>query len=374
MGRDYDVAVIGGGLMGAAIGYGLARLGRRTAILDEGDLAYRASRGNFSLVWVQSKGMGMPAYSAWTRRSAAAWPGFAEALREETGVDPALDQPGGFTLLLSEEEMERRAAFLARLHAQPGFEPYPYEMWDRARVRQVFPGIGPEVVGGSFCPLDGHLNALRAFRAAHLAFAGRGGDYLPEHPVETMVALPGGGFRIATPKGEVTAGKVVLAAGTGNARLGPMLGLAAPVRPQRGQALVTEKASPFLTHPVVTLRQTDEGGIMMGDSQEEAGFDTSLGLGVLAVMARRAARMFPEIGRLNVVRTWSALRVMTKDGFPIYEQSATAPGAFLCNCHSGVTLAAAHALLLAPMINAGALDSAMLGAFSTGRFDVPAAA
>ncbi|MBI0538627.1 FAD-binding oxidoreductase [Roseomonas sp. KE2513] len=374
MTREYDVAVLGGGLMGAAIGYGMVRLGRRTAILDEGDLAFRASRGNFSLVWVQSKGMGMPAYSAWTRRSAAVWPDFAAALKQESGVDCALDQPGGFTLLLSEAEMERRAAFLARLHAQPGFERYPYEMWDRARVRQVFPGIGPDVVGASYCPLDGHLNALRAFRASHLAFAARGGDYFPEHPVETMEALPGGSFRIVTPKGAFAAAKVVLAAGTGNARLGPMLSLAAPVRPQRGQALVTEKASPFLTHPVVTLRQTDEGGIMMGDSQEEAGFDTSLGLGVLAVMARRAARMFPEIGRLNVVRTWSALRVMTKDGFPIYQQSEAAPGAFLCNCHSGVTLAAAHALLLAPMIDAGALDEGLLGAFTTRRFDVSAAA
>lgn len=264
------------------------------------------------------------------------------------------------------------SAFLARLHAQPGFETYPYQMWDRARVRQVFPRIGSDVVGGSYCPLDRHLNALRAFRASHLAFASCGGGDFPDHPAERMEALPGGGFRITTPKGAFTAAKVVLAAGTGNARLGPMLGLSDPVRPQRGQALVTEKASPLLTHPVVTRRQTDEGGIMMGDSQEEAGFDTSLGL--LAVMARRAARMFPEIGRLNVVRTWSALRVMTKDGFPVYQQSEAAPGALLCNCHSAVTLAAAHALLLAPMIDAGALDEALLGAFTTRRFDVPAAA
>lgn len=374
MAREYDVVVLGGGLMGAAIGYGLARLGRRTATLDEGDVAFRASRGNFSLVWVQSKGLGMPAYSAWTRRSAEHWPGFAAALKDETGVDSGLQQPGGFTLLLSDAEMERRVAFLQKLHAQPGFETYPYEIWDRSRVRQVFPGIGPEVVGASYCPLDGHLNALRAFRAAHTAFAARGGDYFPHHTIEKLEPLPGGGFRIYTPEGGFTAAKVVLAAGTGNARLGPMLGLHAPVRPQRGQALVTEKASPFLTHPVVNLRQTDEGGIMIGDSQEEAGFDTSLGLGVLAVMARRAARMFPEVGRLNVVRTWSALRVMTKDGFPIYQQSETAPGAFLCNCHSGVTLAAAHADLLAPMIDEGRLDDTLLGAFSTRRFDVPASA
>ena len=43
--------------------------------------------------------------------------------------------------------------------------------------------------------------------------------------------------------------------------------------------LVTEKTAPFLHYPVQTLRQTDEGGVMMGDSQEEAGADPNSGLG-----------------------------------------------------------------------------------------------
>lgn len=374
MGRDFDTVVLGGGMMGAAIGYGLARLGQRCAILDEGDTAFRASRGNFALVWVQSKGLGLPAYSDWTRRSAALWPGFAAALREETGVDCGLSQPGGFTLLLSEAEAARRADLMTRLQAQPGFNPFPWEIWDRARLRQVFPGIGPEVIGACHTPLDGHVNALRGFRALHTAFAQRGGAYRPEHPVERLEALPGGGFRIATPHGAFSARRVVLAAGNANARLAPMLGLRAPVRPQRGQVLVTEKAAPFLTHPVVNLRQTDEGGIMIGDSAEEAGFDTGQGLGVMALMARRAARMFPDLARLNIVRAWSALRVMTPDGFPIYEESDSAPGAFLCNCHSGVTLAAAHALALAPMLAEGRLEAATLGPFTARRFDVPATA
>ncbi len=59
----YDVSVIGGGLVGAAIAYGLARKGLRVANLDEGDVALRASRGNFGLVWVQGKGVGRPEYT-----------------------------------------------------------------------------------------------------------------------------------------------------------------------------------------------------------------------------------------------------------------------------------------------------------------------
>jgi hydrogen cyanide synthase HcnC len=153
-----------------------------------------------------------------------------------------------------------------------------------------------------------------------------------------------------------------------------MVGLHAPVRPQRGQLIVTEKTARFLDYPVVTIRQTDEGGVMVGDSQEEAGFDPTVGLGIISVMADRAVRMFPLLGRLNVVRTWAALRVMTKDGFPIYDQSASCPGAFLATCHSGVTLAANHALSLAPLVAAGALPRDEFQPFSAQRFDVSAAA
>ena len=77
----------------------------------------------------------------------------------------------------------------------------------------------------------------------------------------------------------------------------------------------------------------------------------------------------PEV---RVVRSWAALRVMSQDGFPIYQQSDTCPGAFVATCHSGVTLAAAHALNLAPMIAAGRLADDM-APFSTRRFHVQAA-
>ena len=76
---EYDVAVVGGGLLGSAIAWGLARGGQRVAVLDEGDRATRASRGNFALVWVQSKGLGMPEYAGWTVRGSNAYAAFARA-------------------------------------------------------------------------------------------------------------------------------------------------------------------------------------------------------------------------------------------------------------------------------------------------------
>jgi glycine/D-amino acid oxidase-like deaminating enzyme len=370
--RDYDVAVIGGGLVGSAIAWGLARAGQRVVVLDEGDIALRASRGNFALVWVQNKGNGLAAYGAWTLNSAALWPEFARELLEETGLDVKYERPGGFHMVLSPREYEVREANLRRLHAQPGMPHYEWEMMDHARLAAFLPDIGPEVVGASYSAWDGHCNSLRLFRALNAAMQKRGVAYRSNATVQD-VRYEAREFRLSTARGEVRAGKVVVAAGVANLRIGAMVGLDVPVRPQRGQLIVTEKVAPFLRYPVSTVRQTDEGGVMLGDSQEEK-TEPVVGHKVIAVLADRAQRMFPRLGGLNIVRTWAALRVMTQDGFPIYEESTQCPGAFVATCHSGVTLAAGHAFTLAPLIARGALPPELFQPFSTGRFHVQKAA
>lgn len=372
MSKDYEVAVVGGGLLGSAIAWGLGRLGRRVAVLDEGDVARRASRANFALVWVQSKGLGMPAYTVWTVRASESWSSLAAELKAQTGLDVAFQRNGGFHLALGEGELEQRAALLQRLHNQAGGADYRIEIMDRAQVARMLPHVGPEVAGGSFCPLDGHVNSLRTFRAFHAGLRLYGVDYMPDRPVGA-IAREGGEFRLATPAGEIRAEKVVLAAGNANQALAPMVGLSAPMGPTRGQIVVTERTMPFLPHPLTTIRQTDEGTVMIGDSKEDLLDDAGLDLSISSVMADRARRMFPLLGRLNVVRSWSGIRVMPRDGFPVYDQSETHPGAFVACCHSGVTLASNHAFEIAPMIAAGALDKDKVGAFSAARFAASAA-
>lgn len=369
---ETDVAVIGGGLVGAALAWGLARVGIRVTVLDEGDVALRASRGNFALVWVQGKGLGMPQYATWSRASADGWAGLADELREETGIDVAFERPGGFELFLAERTLHRESENMRRLQTQPGLAPQPYEVLNNAQTKAMLPELGPGVVGSIYSPLDGHVNSLRLFHALHVASERRGVDYRAGCAVEGVRTVSGG-FLVTWRGASLRARKVVLAAGLGNVRLAPMVGLDAPVIPNKGQIIVTERAAPFLRYPVLTVRQTDEGSLLIGDSQQQHGFNTVIEPPVLSVMAERAVRMFPCIGKLRVVRTWSALRVMTPDGFPLYEQSGFCKGAFVATCHSGVTLAAAHAFHLAPAIARGALPEE-LECFRARRFRVPAAA
>src|ERR1700728_2184290 len=118
--QRYDAIVIGGGLVGSAIAYGLARADLKTALVDEGDVAFRASRGNFGLVWVQSKGLGAPHYQRWTRLSSEEWPKLAAELNTRTGIDVGLEQPGGVHLCLSDAEFEERRARMEQMRLEAG--------------------------------------------------------------------------------------------------------------------------------------------------------------------------------------------------------------------------------------------------------------
>ena len=365
---DTEVAIVGGGLVGAAIAYGMRALGARLVVLDEGDRALRAARGNFGLVWVQGKGRGAPAYAHWTLASSREWPRLASELAVATGIDVALRQPGGVHLCLSARELDARVAALAALAAQPGFPDCSVAVEDRDALARRLPGLGPSVVGGTYCAQDGDCNPLRLLQALHAALAQAGCRYLPGCAVAS-IDRAAGGFLLRTPAADVAARRVVLAAGLGNAALAPMVGLSAPVHANKGHVVVLERVQPFLPLPVETLRQTDDGTVLIGDSQQEGGDDATLDPAILAAMAARAVAAFPRLAGRRVVRAWAALRVMSPDGLPIYAASRTHEGAFVATCHSGVTLAAAHAHVLAPALLAGGLPDAC-AAFSPERFGV----
>lgn len=361
----HDWAIIGGGVVGLSVAYGLARRGRRVLVLDGSDRDFRASRGNFGLIWVQGKGAENPAYARWTRLSAALWPGFAAGLTEATGTDLHLQQRGGYEFCLNDAELEARAQRYAALKAELGGD-YPYEIWDHARLKRAEPAIGPKVAGALFHPEDGHVNPLLLLRSLASEVRRLGGTVV--NGVTITDARQADGFELSATDGRMFhAQKLVMAAGLGAAELGPKFGFLAPVRPQRGQVMITERLPPLLSRPSGILRQVNEGGIQIGASNEEVGFNDATTAGVSAHIAAQAITILPALARAKVVRTWGALRIMSPDGYPMYQQSPTLPGAFLVTCHSGITLAAAHALRLPDWLEASA-DAPDLEPFRETRF------
>jgi len=366
---DGDYAVVGGGIVGLSVAYGLLNLGKRVTVFDEGDGAFRASRGNFGLIWVQSKGLNEPAYARWSQRSAAAWSDYAEELRANSGVDVALQQNGGFDYHLDEASLYARAQQYEALKERLDGD-YPFEILGHNQLKKEEPGIGPKVAGAILHHQDGHVNPLHLLRTLAGEVRRKGGEVKTNSHVSSVKAEAAAGYRLTTDDGtKVTADRVVLCAGLGAMTLGPALGFKAPIRPQRGQVLITEKTAPLMSRPSGNLRQVDEGGVQIGASAEEAGLDDRDTLTVTAALAAEAVQIFPALARVKLLRNWAALRIMSPDGLPIYQQSPTYPGVFLVTCHSGVTLSAAHARLLPAWLE-GQADAPNLIPFSEARFHV----
>ncbi len=362
-----DFVVVGAGLVGASIAWGLAKAGANVTVFDAGEDRLHASAGNFGLVWVQGKGATAPDYARLTRRSADAWAAFAEELAPEDLLQHR--QCGGVKIALSEKELSCFATALGRHHNNPHFIDNDTRLIDGQELRERIPSIGPEAIGGTWCPHDGHADSLATLQALHLR--------LEQHPKISIVRQrvenvdPDSStarFIVIAADTRVLTDHVVLAAGLGNQALASSVGLQAPVRPERGQILVTERAPAFLDVACHNVRQTGDGTVLLGDSHEDVGFDTGVTQQVTHTILQRAVRTFPHLAQLRLQRTWGALRVLSPDGLPIYQCSKAYPGVSLITCHSGVTLAAVHASEVADALIADRLNETY-PAFSVDRFE-----
>jgi hydrogen cyanide synthase HcnC len=360
--------IVGGGVVGLSLAYGLLNAGEEVTVIDGADDDYRTSRGNFGLVWVSGKGGKCVDYSRWTRRSAELWPDFARELLSVTGVNVRLIQDGGIEFCTSGEQLKGHIELLTSLKEASGGD-YPFEILDRGALKALVPEIGPDVIGGTYCPMDGHVNPLLLLRALSSAVRRKGGAVHIGVPVMDVI---GGYNRFTAVLADGTwhtDERLVLCAGLGAIELGPKLGFKAPVRPQQGQIIITEKLPEVLKYPSLKVRQVNEGGMQIGASKAEIGFDDSEDIQTLAKLARDAIQILPDLAKAKVVRSWGSLRIMTPDGLPIYQRSREFPGASFVTCHSGVTLAAVHAGAVPDwVLNKGHAPD--LSSFDESRFNV----
>lgn len=365
--NSFDTLIVGGGLVGASIACGIAAIGGRVAVLDGGDRDYRASRGNFGLVWVQGKGADFPAYARLSGIAARQWADFSDELRDSTGIDVGLQQTGGYDFCLTPEEWEAREWEMRQVaaHTEGQFE---YQMLDQKELSKRIPEVSADLLGASYSSQDGHVNPLYLLRALHQRMHDLGVDYRSAQTVQSS-RRQDGEFIVSTVDTDFHAERVVFCAGLSNQRLCRDLDMHIPVQPLRGQLLITDRVPSFLPAATLQVRQTAEGTLQIGDSHEDVGLDESATLDVITRLAQRAVRIFPHLAQVRLNRAWGALRVMTPDGVPIYHRSLEQPGAYAVSCHSGVTLAAFHARQLASWICSDTEDPLMTH-FSATRFNV----
>ena len=212
---DIDTLVIGGGVVGMSIAYGLSKAGERVLVLDEGDDAFRAARGNFGLVWVQGKGEERPDYARWSMASVLRWSSFAQELTAANGIDLELQQIGGLQFFLDEDELRAYVRKLENLRAAVG--DYPFEVLDPVALKQLSPHIGPEVVGAVYGPRDGHVSPLRLLRSLVQRFHTLGGILRNGVRCEQIVHRADR-FHVQAGGQEYVAGKLVGAGGQDETR------------------------------------------------------------------------------------------------------------------------------------------------------------
>ena len=369
--KKVDVVVIGGGVIGISLAYGLLKQNATVFLLDKDDPQLTASRGNFGLVWVQSKGQGMPEYVEWCIEAADKWPQFSEILETETGIQLEYSKKGGLEILLGEDEYIARVNFIEEMRKESRSGTYDCEMLKTTECQEMLPEIklGEEVSGGSFCPHDGYVNPLNLVKALHKGFQLSGGNYYSGQSVKKIEFI-GPDYRIHTQDNCYIAGKLVIASGLVTKTLGQMVDIDVPVGPERGQVLVTERTKKVLPFPTGKIRQNFDGSFMLGASNEDVGYNLDTTTKVMNSIAHRAIRVFPYLKNLQLIRSWSALRVLTPDRHPVYVESETCPGAFAVTSHSGVSLASVHSSVLGEWILEGR-HQAKFEVFHPRRFDVP---
>lgn len=373
--KKVDIIVIGGGIMGASTALGLVRQGAgKVLMFDEQLPTQRLSRGNFGLTWFMCKGANNPVYARWSRMATMLWPEFAAKLEEESGYNVELEWNGGALHAIGEEQFQGYADSVDNLRKvceEEGLD-YPARMVDRAEFAAMIPEmkLGEEVTGAMYSPEQGHVNPLTLLAALRAAYQKKGGVYYGGLSVSHIEPNGDGTVTVQTPKGDFQCNKLVIAAGHGSSRLMGKLGQKLHTYPQRGQLIVTERARKrVLPFPILAVRQTMDHSFMIGLSTEDTAHDAQVTVEAMKNQAGNAIKLFPELAKINWVRGWGAIRVMTPDGGPIYDRLSEHKNIYVLVGHSAVSLAPLKTEHIAPWILEKE-EAPQISHFGNGRFNV----
>ena len=337
------VVIVGGGIMGLALAWGLARRGvTDVVVLERGYLLEGASGRNGGGVRMQ-----------WTTAPfielARASIEFMKRFAQELGINVWLRQ-GGYLFTARDAAEARAAEKRAAFQRRHGVKT---EILTPAEAQRVAPELDPtSLVAAAYHPDDGVIFPW-PFLWGYADGARKLGARVETFTRVTAIDVEGGKVRgLQTDRGRITTDCVVVAAGAWSPEVARLAGVALPNEPHRHEILVTEPLKPFL-EPLISelgsglyFSQSMRGEIVggMGDPAEPPGLDMSSTARFAARFARAATRLVPRLGGVKVVRQWAGCYDVTPDRSPILGETPGVAGLLQLNGFVG------HGFMMAPAV------------------------
>jgi len=317
--RTSEVVVVGGGVIGASVAFFLAREGIEVTVLERDAVGAAASGAAAGMLTPMSETRGAGPFFRWARRSLAGVEALAAELLERSGVDCEFVRSGTLRLAFDDDEAERLRALRDGLAG----EDVPLEWLDPDALRALEPHVSEEAVGALLAPDEAHVRSPLLARA-YAAAARRLGARIETGVEATGLRLASGRVSaVETREGPWSTPRLVLCTGAWSGRGGvwPDGLVPPPVEPVRGQILSVEAPE---APPTATLVASDgyvvtkrDGSLVVGATEELAGFDVRATGAGLRQMLELGMRLVPALEGCTFRSAWAGLRPASRDGLPI---------------------------------------------------------
>jgi glycine oxidase len=351
--KNWDVIVIGGGIIGLSLSIELRKKGASVLIVERGEPGREASYAAGGML-VDCSTETQAALQPLATASARLYPDFVYELQIESGLPVDLRDQGAIVFPPPEHVLEpgfSAASLLPETLAElePGLADF-----DRPAFYLKERSVDPRALAAA---------ALQA--AKH-----RGVDVSSGDSVTRVDLSKGQVLGVVTNKTSFHAPKVVNCAGAWSGQIPPH---AFPTRPVKGQMLcLISPSRDLLKHviraPEAYLIPRSDGRILVGTTVEEAGFDKRTDIDAIQRLHRAAITLTPELRNAKILEDWAGLRPGTPDALPILGATET-PGYYVATGHfrDGILLAPITARIMADVITGNEL-AYDLDAFSPSRF------
>lgn len=326
-----DVIIIGGGVVGCATAYYLAKRGIKDVILFEADksIGHGGSSRNGGGVRQSGRDERELPYAMYAVNNM--WP----TLSDELGVDVEYYQKGNLRLGKTEAHMKK----LNNLASNARALGLNMEIVDAKTVKEICPYLSDDIIGASWCPTDGHANPLLTTLAYYKRSLEMGVRYFTDAKVKELRKYKGKVRKVVLESGEVfEAETIIVAAGYESRYITRTVGIDIPMTRYFEEALVTELQPHMFDIMLGTAdgdfygHQAQHGSFVFGsESGLEEATDMSPSINKtnsLTVSAGCRAIMgyIPMLADAKIVRTWGGWLDNCFDGVPVISRVDEAPG------------------------------------------------